>query len=41
MFSHWIKNKRLTINSINDDDKFFQYAAPVALNHKQIGKNSK
>ena len=37
----WIKNKTVTINSINNDDKCFQYAAPVALNHKQIGKNSK
>ena len=32
--------KNSTMISINDDDKLFQYAAAVALNHKVIGKNS-
>ena len=36
----WIKNKKATINPINDDDKCFQYAATVTLNHKEIGRNS-
>ena len=31
-------NKKATINSINVDDKFFQYAAAVALNHGEISK---
>ena len=31
------KNKKVTINPINDDDdKFFQYTTTVALNHKLI-----
>ena len=34
----WIKNKNAAINPINYDDKCFQYAATVALNH-EIGKN--
>ena len=29
----WIKNKKAAINSINDDNKSFQYTATVALNH--------
>ena len=34
----WIKNKKVTINSKNDDDNnCFQYAITVALNHDQIG----
>ena len=33
----WIKNKKATINLINDD-KYFQYAVTVALNHEEIGK---
>ena len=35
-----MKNKKATINPINDDDKYFQYAATVALNHKEIRKSS-
>ena len=33
----WIKNKKATINPQNKkDDKFFQYALTVALNHEKI-----
>ena len=32
----WLKNKKATINSKNNDDKCFQYATTVALNHRQI-----
>ena len=32
----WIKK---TPNPINDDNKYFQYAATVALNHEEIEKN--
>ena len=32
----WLKNKKATINPKNNDDKCFQYAAAVALNHEQI-----
>ena len=35
----WMKNKKASINPINNDDKYFQCAASVALNHKEIGKN--
>ena len=35
----WLKNKKATINPKNNDDKCFQYALTVALNHKQILKN--
>ena len=35
----WLKNKKATINPKNNDDKCFQYALIVALNHKQIKKN--
>ena len=35
----WIKNKKATINPISSDDKCFQYAATVALNREEIGKN--
>ena len=34
-----LKNKKATINSKNEDDKCFQYALTVGLNHEQI-KNS-
>ena len=35
-----IKNKKATINSINKkDNKCFQYAAKVALNHEEIKKD--
>ena len=36
----WLKNKKATINSNNNDDKSFQYAIAVALNNDQIKKNS-
>ena len=37
----WIKNKKATINPINkQDNKCFQYAVTVALNHEKIGKHS-
>ena len=31
----WIKKKKATVNSKNEDDKCFQYAAAVALNYKK------
>ena len=34
----WLKNKKATINPKNNDDKCFQYALTVALNHEQIKK---
>ena len=36
----WTKNKKVTINPINDHDKCFQYTATVTLNHEEIGKHS-
>ena len=37
----WIKNKKATINPINKkDNKCFQYAATVVLNHEEIGKRA-
>ena len=35
----WLKNKKATINPKNNDDKCFQYALTVALNHEQIKNN--
>ena len=36
----WIKNKKAAINSSNkEDNKCFQYAATVALNHEEIKKD--
>ena len=36
----WIKNKKATINTVNKkDNKCFQYAVTVALNHEEMGKN--
>ena len=32
----WLKNKKATVNPKNKDDKGFQYAVAVALNHEQI-----
>ena len=32
----WLKNKKILINPKNHDDKCFQYAVAVALNHQQI-----
>ena len=34
----WIRNKKAIINPINEDDKCFQYAATVVLDHEKIGK---
>ena len=36
----WLKNKKATINPKNHDDKCFQYAITVALNHEQIKKDT-
>ena len=39
-FPDWIKNKKTTINPINKkDNKYFQYAVTVTLNHEEIGKH--
>ena len=35
----WIKKKKATINPKNEDDKCFQYTAPVALNYEKIKWN--
>ena len=36
----WIENKKATINAINKkDNKWFQYAVSVVLNHEEIGKH--
>ena len=35
----WLKNKKATINRKTNDDKCFQYAITVALNHEQIKKD--
>ena len=36
----WVKHKKPTINPINkQDNKCFQHALTVALNHEEIGKN--
>ena len=35
----WLKNKKATINSKNNDNRCFQYALNVALNHEQIKKD--
>ena len=35
----WIKKKKATINLQNKDDKYFQYAATVALNHEEIKRD--
>ena len=37
---NWIRNKKPTINPINDDDKCFQNGAAVTLNHEKMGRNS-
>ena len=31
----WLKNKNATTNPKNNDDKCFQYATTIALNHEQ------
>ena len=38
-FPESLKNKKATINSKNDDNKCFQYALTVALNHEQTKKD--
>ena len=38
-YPKWLKNKKATINPKNNDDKYFQYAITVALNHEQITKD--
>ena len=35
----WIKDKKKTKSPINDDDKCFQYAETVTINHVEIGKH--
>ena len=35
----WIKKIKATINSKDKDDKFFKYAATVALNYEEIKCN--
>ena len=37
-FPKWLKNKKATTNPKNNNDKCFQYALTVALNHEQIYK---
>ena len=38
--SDWMKNKKATINPINEKEtKSFQYAITVALNYEEIGKH--
>ena len=34
----WLKNKKATINPINNDDKCFQYAITIALNYQKKKK---
>ena len=36
----WLKNKNVTINQKNDDNKCFQYALTVALNYQKTKNNS-
>ena len=38
-FSSWMKNEKVTIEAVNDNDKRFEYAATVASNHGGIWKN--
>ena len=38
-FPDWLKSKKATINPENNDEKCFQYAVTVALNHKNIVKD--
>ena len=35
----WIRNKRATINSKNEDDNCFQYTLTVAFNYQNIENN--
>ena len=34
----WIKSKKETTNSVNDDDKCFQQTATAGLNYEEIEK---
>ena len=34
-----MKNEKAAVESVNDNDKRFEYAATVALNHRGIRKN--
>ena len=34
----WIKNKKAMINLVNNDGKWFQDVAKIALNDEEIGK---
>ena len=36
----WLNNKKATINPKNNDNKCFQYAIAVTLNHEQIKNHS-
>ena len=36
---NWLKNKNAATNPKNNDDKCFQYAVTLALNHEQIKKD--
>ena len=36
----WLKNKKSTINPKNNDNKCFQYAITLALNHDKIDRKS-
>ena len=35
----WIKNKKCTINPLNNDNKCFQYSIIISLSHKEIKNN--
>ena len=37
--TEWLKNKKATINPKNSNDKCFQYALTITLNHEQIKNN--
>ena len=36
----WLKNKNATTNPKNNEDKCFQYATTIALNHEQTKSHS-
>ena len=39
--SHWIENKKATINLLNiNDNKYFQYVVTITLNREEIKKDS-
>ena len=35
-YAKWLENKKATINPKNNENKCFQYAVTVSLNHEQI-----